>query len=86
MARGKLFMKLIGIGKNFRIKQKSNQDFQFPYFVFRAEDVDGSYSAVAMLVDCSSRILPKPKEEQKMLLLWFKIFEIMMQLHEHGIR
>ena len=55
-------------------------------FISRCEDVDGSYSAVAMLIDCSSRIQPKPKEEQKMLLLWFKIFEIMMSLHENGIR
>ena len=41
---------------------------------------------MANLVDCSSKIIPKPKEEQKMLLLWFKIFDIMIQLHENGIR
>lgn len=56
------------------------------HLLAHAEDVDGSYSAVAMLIDCSSRILPKPRDEQKMLLLWFKIFDIMMQLHENGIR
>ena len=54
--------------------------------ICRAKDLDATYSAVAMLIDAASRLSPKPREEQKMLLLWFKIFEILMQLHDNGIR
>eukprot|EP00116_Pleurobrachia_bachei_P002918 sb/3463180/ len=56
------------------------------HLLMRAEGPDARYSVVSMLVDAASRLYPKPGEEGKMLLIWSKIFDILLDLHHTGIR
>ena len=48
--------------------------------------MDQQYFAVTTLIDCASRVIPLVGEEQKVLLLWFKIFDILIELKNNGIR